>query len=213
MGIAAGVKCKACGAGGVRVKFMKERPARKEHLCYICSACDYRWFEKPLYLRGPNSEALAEVYEKYVRLGCHIEEPETLPKTLDTINDWLAEIRKKHASPLEKEVEHLENLVSSFTKKDYRSRFSHVRSCFTQSTLRLRALANQMRAPFQPKVFFMKTLDDLEAWVGMSAQKDELIRLTNYKDKGKGHGIYETVNIPVDRLVGILVDYLRKIWS
>lgn len=59
----------------------------------------------------------------------------------------------------------------------------------------------------------MRTLDDLEAWVGLSAEKAELIRITTYKDLGRGHGEYSTASLSIEKLVGILVDYLRRAWS
>ena len=192
MGVAGGVKCKACGAGGVMVRFMEEQSLEPEHLCYICSACDYRWFEKPLYLRSPNWEALAAVhekYEKYARFGYGKDES---------------------LSSLEHEVEHLESLVKQFTRRDYRNRWKHVQSCFHQSTLRLRDLVN--KTPPQPRGYFMRTLDDLEAWVGLSAEKAELIRITTYKDLGRGRE-YSTASLSIEKLVGILVDYLRRAWS
>ena len=47
MGIAVGRKCPACGCGGVLVRYSPTR----EQLRYACSACDYVWIEKPLFLQ------------------------------------------------------------------------------------------------------------------------------------------------------------------
>ena len=117
MGIAVGKKCKACGCGGVLVKYYEyaggpgahERPEPK--LQFDCCACDYRWTEVPLYASVPPTP-YRTLYAEFrllrtlaVRLAARKERSSTKKLTLkcfhETVSRIAALVERPGLSPLE----------------------------------------------------------------------------------------------------------------
>jgi len=172
-GVAVGKKCRACGAKSVLVQFVMatSTSAVGDRIRYDCSACDYCWFETPLYMQSVKEwselecpmcgekrgscDHLMVVYHS----GCGTSPPHmqwTCNQCGHTwVQSWLAPPKEPERESvasgwtLSQEIAHLEGLIEKFDRPYHGFDWEHVRLCFRNGIRRIRLLCDRQVNPYR----------------------------------------------------------------
>lgn len=224
-GVAVGKKCKACGAKSVLVQFVKSTSTSVvgDRVRYDCSACDYRWFETPLFMQEPERESVASGWT----LSQEIAHLEGLIEKFDRPYcgfDWehvrlcfrngIRRIRllcDRQVNPhrtLYDELAMLRRLVDRlYDKKEQGSTRELTRQCTHDCIARIEGYT---RAPLPP--YPLALLDQLESLLWMGDVCGRLIPIEGFEDPGIHQG-KKTVHLSLLLAGDAVVSHLRKIWT